>query len=622
MRIYAGFTVIFILLPVFITSIFLSSEEIKNVKNFNRVLEERINLNHPKLSLTSYVKDRNGSVISEIYNTVNRKYIPLNEIPSFIQELMILSEDENFYNHIGFDLLAMGRAIKVNMQSDEIAQGASTITQQVARNLYLNHDQTYNRKLSELLYAYEMERTISKEKILELYLNSIYFQNGAYGIEAASRLYFQKNTKNLSKAELAFLAAIPNNPTLYDPVQHFDRTKKRQQRLIDLLAKKQFINQDEAAKIKKETIKLNLNKKTDLYPDYVTYVESELKDLISKEEGYTKKLRRLNGKDKEALEKKLSNRVNELLRSGIIIETALDPEIQQTSKEKVAQYLPYEDVEGASVVINHNKHEILAIVGGKKYEKYAFHRGFQTYRQPGSVIKPLLVYAPFFDQTNSSITDKISADSYCTNGYCPQNFGGALYGMVTIERAFMYSYNTPAVRILDQIGVEAGFNDLEHFHFKKVLKDDHVLSTAVGGFSYGMTPLELTSAYTVFANEGYYQPSRAIKKVTDLQGNTLYKWKDSKEKVWSKETTNKIRLLMQKTVQAGTAKRAYFPSSYIGGKTGTTNEFKDYWFIGLTNDLTAGVWVGKDQPESMESIQSTAPQLKIWKETIRKAEAP
>lgn len=616
MRTWTGFFLILSLLPIFVILVFATSSEIKKVQGFHEVLDENLQIKEVHLPQTSYIKAGNGQIISEVHQPVNRVYLSSDNISAFLKDLFITAEDQHFYDHAGFDIPAIGRALAINIQSDDIEQGASTITQQLARNVFLNHEQSYNRKLSEILYAYELERKFSKEKILELYINAIYFQNGAYGIEAASRLYFQKSAEELSKTQLAFLAAIPNNPSFYDPVKHFDRTKKRQERLIDQLKEEKLLSKENAETIKSESISLQMKQRIDLYPDYVTYVEAELRELISKKEGYHKKLSFADDQKKAELNAQLDERIASLMEQGIIIETALNPALQEKAKSSLEKRLPYKDVEGAAAVIDNASQEIAAIAGGKNYKKYDFNRAFQAYRQPGSAIKPLLVYAPYIERTNASLQDQVDAGTFCKNGYCPQNYGGARYGMVSLERAFIHSYNTPAVRLLDSIGIEIGFKDLSQFGFKMVTKKDYVLSAAVGGFSYGMTPLELTSAYSVFANEGYYRPARTIRKVTNLEGKLLYSWNDPFVQIWSSKTTIKLRQLMAKTVQSGTARKASLPNGYAGGKTGTTNGYKDFWFIGLTGRYTAGVWVGKDNPGTLASIQSQAPQLLIWKDII------
>lgn len=617
-RMFFGYILIIIFLPVFAFLITITSEETKKVQSFHEVLDDRIHIEKATLSQTSYIKDQTGQIISELHRPMNRTYIELDVIPLFLQEILIVSEDRHFYDHPGFDLTAITRALAVNIAASGVEEGASTITQQLARNLYLNHEQTYNRKVSELLYAYELERIYSKEEILELYFNTIYFHNGAYGIEAAANLYFQKRTDELSKAQLAFLAAIPNNPTYYDPILHFDHTKERQVRLIEQLEENEYINHEEAEGMKQEEIALSIKGRIDLYPDYTTYVEAELKDLISQAEGFDLLMKEVDSSQQQKLDEKLEQRLKEILASGVIIQTSLNPSIQENAVKAIKRHLPYKDIEGSVTVIDHKQHEIVALVGGKNYKKYDFHRAFQAYRQPGSAIKPLLDYAPYIERTDAPLTEVISSDSFCKNGYCPKNYGGGTYGSVTLEKAFSHSYNTPAVRLLNKTGIVNAFSDLEKFQFKKVTYQDHVLPAAVGGFTYGMTSLELTNAYTVFSNDGFYQPSRAIRQVTDLNGKVLYSWDDTPARVWNDSTISKMRTLLNKAVVSGTARKANFPSPYIGGKTGTTTDYHDFWFIGLTEDVTAGVWIGKDNPASIKSIESSTPQLLIWKEIASK----
>lgn len=617
MRSIIGFIIVLLLVPAFTTLVMATSDETKKVKGIHEVLDGKIDVSKTALAQTSYILDGDSQVISEINEPVNRTYLSIENIPEFIQQVFIIAEDRHFYEHKGFDLAAMGRAFAINAQSDNIKQGASTITQQLARNLYLNYDRTYNRKITELLYSYELERTYSKQQILELYLNAIYFANGAYGVEAAAQLYFQKSVQQLSKAELTFIAAIPNNPSMFDPLVHFEDTKKRQELLLNQLRDMNYISSEECEKLKQEAININLKQEQEPYPDYTTFVEAELKELIGQQEGFTDKINAATGAEKEKLVKSLDKRYKEVLASGIKIHTALNPSVQNKAKAAVQNYLPYADIEGAAVVIDPEKHEINALVGGKTYQKYDFNRAFQAYRQPGSSIKPLLVYAPYIQRTKASITSMVNANDYCYNGYCPKNFDRRGHGMVTLETAFKYSYNTPAVRLLEQVGVENAFEDLKAFHFKKVVEEDQRLPAAVGGFTYGMSPLELTSAFTVFANDGVYQPSHAIRKVTNSRGNVLYEWKEVPVKVWDSDTISKLRVLMQQTVRSGTATVARINAPYAGGKTGTTDDFKDHWFVGLTDSHVAGVWVGKDNPANTQYLMGAAPQLLIWRDIMR-----
>ena len=602
-RILSGYLLTLLLIPAFIAIVVLTFNEADKAESFNKILDEKTDLNETKLSQTSLISASNGMTITEIFRPMNRRYLSSYEIPDFIKDIFIVSEDKNFLKHPGFDLPAIGRAMAINTQSDGIEQGASTITQQLARNLYLDHHQSYNRKLSEILYAYQLERTFSKTEIMEQYLNAIYFQNNAYGIQAAADFYFQKKPLELSEAEQAFLASIPNNPSQYDPLKHFDKTKKRQERLIDQLAVHGFLPLEDAEKLKNEQIALKVKKRKDMYPDYTSYVLNELRELVSEQE-------KLNDPAKA------NERVNELLSSGIYIHTGLDPVRQERLKKALTEHIPNQHIEGAAAVVNHETGQIVALAGGKNYRTGDFNRSFQAFRQPGSSIKPLLVYAPYFERTNTSTNSKIDAGPICVKGYCPKNYGGSIYGMATLEKSFIHSYNTPAVRLLQKVGVKEAFKDLSRFQFEKVTPQDHVLASAAGGFTTGMSPLELTQAYTIFSNKGFYMKQRAIVKVTNLKGELLYQWNEEPVQIWSPSTIDKVRELLQKTVSSGTARKAASAGQAAGGKTGTTNDFKDLWFIGFNGPLTAGVWVGKDLPQSIESITNHSPHLLIWRDIM------
>ena len=619
MRKFIGYVLIISVIPILMAFIFLTYQEWTKAESINTVLDDKISVDTIHLEQTSYMMNQNGDIISEISLSKNRINLSDSEIPTFLKELFVTTEDRQFYSHAGIDAAAISRALLKNSSSNSIEQGASTITQQLARNLYLTQEKTYNRKITELLYAYQIERILSKQDILNLYINAIYFNNGTYGIEAASQFYFSKSATKLSKAELAFLAAIPNNPEKYNPLKHFDATKARQERILRQMVQENKLAQKEYKRLVQEKIILNVRSSIDLYPDYVTYVHQELKELVATNEGLQSKLESNHQATREKAEQQLNKQVTQLLNSGVIIHTALDPQLQIAAKKALNLWIASNNTEGASVVIQHHTHELVSLIGGKNYKKNSFNRAYQSYRQPGSAIKPLLVYAPYIEETSASITSQVSGANYCKNGYCPDNYGGASYGMVSLKRAFARSYNTPAIRLLEDTGIKTSFNYLQKFQFKKVTKQDQQLAAAIGGFTYGMSPLELTRAFTSF-NNGSYQPARAITKITDRQGKTLYKWKDKSKQVWGESTVTKMRQLLHEVTVSGTAKGAYFPTGYIGGKTGTTNDYKDLWFVGLTDDYTTGVWMGKDTPASIEYLSKGSPQVKIWRNISQQAE--
>ncbi|KMY55155.1 penicillin-binding protein [Bacillus sp. FJAT-27231] len=616
MRTVFGYMLIVLLLPVAVFLFYVANAEAHKVRSFDEVVDDKIVIKDVHLSQASTIVDKDGNPYLEIHQPY-RIIADGKNIPPFLKELFLQSEDKHFYEHSGINAAAVMRAMLVNAKADGIEQGASTITQQLARNVYLNHDRTLVRKVSEILYAYELEKRLNKDEILNLYLNAIYFNHQVYGVEAASQFYFQKHVNELTKAQLAFIAAIPNNPSLYDPIQHFNNTKKRQERLIDMMKREEFITASEAEAIKKEPIKLQVRDRIDKYASYSTYVEDELTQLVAKTEGFDQQLKNAKGDEKAVIEHKLKDRVEKVRSSGIIVYTSLDPALQQKAENAVNSVLSGSSVQASAAVIQNNSRNIVALVGGRNFDRTQFNRSFQGFRQPGSTIKPLLDYAPYIDTTQASIDSLVSADKYCVGSWCPKNYSGKEYGMVTLKTALANSYNTAALRLFVKTGNEKAYSYLEKFDFERMTEEDrNSYGKALGGFKHGMTTLEMAGAYTSFI-DGTFKKPHAIQKVTDRQGNLLYEWKDEPQTVWSKATTYKMRALLAGVIQNGTAKKANPGKAYSGGKTGTTNSTKDLWFSGLTDQYTASVWVGKDLPESIRYLESYAPNQLIWRNIMR-----
>lgn len=589
-------------------------EEAAQAQAHQQQLEEEIQLPEIKSQLPVKMFDRNGNLFDEDY-VEWREPLSLDEIPEIVKQIFILSEDRDFYQHIGFDMSAIMRAVVANAAVNSIQQGGSTITQQLVRILYLSEEKTYERKLMEIFYAHELEKLYEKDEILEMYLNEMYFANQVYGIGGAATYYFNKPLQELSVAQMAFIAAIPNNPSLYDPLKNFENTKARQERLLDLLAKEQIITAEEANTYKNEPIKLNIKQKTQKFPDYSTYVLHELKQLIAENEGYTEKMEQATPEAKKLVQKELNEKVKELLHSGIIIHTALDSEKQNQIENSIDSLLTIPNLQASAVVIDNSAREIVSIYGGKNYKKYDFHRAYQAYRQPGSSFKPLIVYAPLFETTNYTPASTVNGGKFCIGNFCPQNYGGAVYGNVSIKTAFKYSLNTAALRLFTQVGVDTAFEYLNQFHFESIVEADQNDSAALGGLTYGVTAVEMADAYTSFI-DGSYIRAHAIRKVTDLEGNVLYEWPTERKQIWSEQTVQYMRSLLSEVVRSGTGRGLYANSSYIGAKTGTTNDYKDFWLAGLSNEYTASVWIGYDQPKSMQSLERAKIHFNIFNRII------
>ncbi|SOC41211.1 transglycosylase domain-containing protein [Ureibacillus acetophenoni] len=578
---------------------------------YENQLNEDIQLPEIKSTLPAKMFDRNGNVFNEEY-VEWREPIQLEDVPEIIKQIYILSEDTEFYRHIGFDLSAIARAFVVNTSSESIEQGGSTITQQLVRLRYLTTEKTYERKLMELYYAYKLEQLYNKESILEMYLNEMYFGNQVYGIGSAATYYFQKPLEQLSIAQMAFIAAIPNNPSLYDPLTNFENTKARQERLIDILAENNIIPKEEATTYKQEKITLTLKSKIAQHPAYSTYVLEELKWLIAYKEGLDMKLEQAQSDDeRKAFLQEIETRYKEVLDSGIEIHTALDAVKQEEDQQKIDSLLWPNNLQASAVVIDNQTREIVSLYAGKHYKKFEFNRAFQATRQPGSSFKPLIVYAPLFETTNYKPSSIVSGGSICIGNFCPQNYGGAIYGNVSITTAFKHSYNTSAVRLLNSVGIETSFQYLDRFQFSSLVDQDHSYAAALGGLTYGVSTLEMADAFSSFI-DGSYKRAHSIRKVTDLEGNILYSWPQEKETIWSPHTVQYMRSLLSEVVRSGTGVGLYSNTSYIGAKTGTTNDYRDYWLAGLTDEYTSAVWIGFDQPKNMYYLEDDQIHYKIF----------
>lgn len=585
-------------------------KEVDTAQVYEEKIQQQIELPEITNQLPITMLDTNGNVFNEEY-VEWRQPLQLEDIPDVVKQVYLLSEDKEFFNHIGFNLSAITRAVVVNSSEQSNEQGGSTITQQLVRMRYLSEEKTYERKLTELFYAYHLEQMYDKETILEMYLNEIYFGNQVYGIGAAATYYFQKPLAELSIAQMAFIAAIPNNPSLYNPLKNFDKTKARQERLIDLLSDNNIITSEEASQFKAEKITLLVKEKIQQHPAYSTYVLNELKSLIANNEGLEEQLHTQTAEEKAKVEEQIDSKLQQLLQSGVIIHTALDPIKQREDEQRIDSILGAGELQASAVVIENKTREIVSLYAGKHYKKYDFNRAFQAVRQPGSSFKPLIVYAPLFETTDYTPKSIVSGGLYCIGNFCPQNYGGGVYGNVSISNAFRNSYNTSALRLFHLIGLETGFRYIDRLHFESIVQEDRTYAAGLGGLTYGVTTLEMADAYSSFI-DGSYERAHSIRKVTDLNGNEIYSWKNESETIWSPHTVNYIRSLLNDVVTSGTGKGISINSSYVGAKTGTTNDYKDFWLAGLTNEYTAAVWIGYDIPRTMQSMENDKIHFKIF----------
>ncbi|OCS85570.1 transglycosylase domain-containing protein [Caryophanon tenue] len=602
MRSRFGFLLIFTAIPALLAISTLFVNELRFAEAQQYAIEEKIIMPDVETPLPVRMTDREGTLFSEEYVNLHEPYA-LDDIPYFMQQLFLLNEDEEFYNHIGFDLSAITRAFISNAQSDDIQQGGSTITQQLVRMRYLTTEKSYERKITELFYAYELEKTHDKDVILEMYLNEMYFSNLVYGVGAAAQYYFQKDLPQLSKAEMAFLAAIPNNPSMYNPLKNFDATKKRQELLIDGLVRTNFITADEATQFKAEAITLNVKEKAQQHPMYTTYVLQEFEWLVAEQEGFAQQLKKAEGDTYDVIYAKLQQRVRELLDAGITIHTALDTSRHAQDVTKMDRVLHhYSALQGAGVVIDNQSREIVSLYAGKDYEKFDFNRAYQAIRQPGSAFKPLAVYGPYIEETGAYASQTVNAAPICVGNFCPQNYGGYTYGRTDMTSAFRWSHNTAALRLFYTMGIDTAFSYIDRFHFLSLSEEDRNYATSLGGLTYGVTPVELADAYASFS-DGSYVRAHAIRSVKNKEGELLYEWPAERDTIWSAHTVAQMKKMLADVAINGTGEGVYSTDGYVGVKTGTTNRYHDFWLAGLSNNYTVSVWIGYDEPASMERLE-------------------
>ncbi|WP_342505831.1 transglycosylase domain-containing protein [Sporosarcina sp. FSL K6-2383] len=613
---FIGIVIILFFIPILIIVQEAIAVELTTANTFNEQMTHSIELSAPSINVPVSLVDRNGAIFAEEY-VEWRDPLALDSIPTFVRQLFLESEDQSFFEHRGYDVAAIVRAFAINTATDDLKQGASTITQQVVRMRFLSTEKTYERKLTELFYATELEKQTTKDDILEIYLNEMYFGNQVYGIGAAASYYFSKPIYELNEAQQAFIAAIPNNPSLYDPLVHFDQTKKRQERLLDILAKNNVITMEEAETYKNIPITLQLKKKESNFPAYSTYVLSELSELIAQSEGLADQIAEATDEAaKLALKVQVQQRTAEVLATGLVIETALDPRKQQQDEQAVTALLKPEGLQAGAAVIDNETREIISLFAGKNYKKADFHRAFQAVRQPGSAIKPILVYAPYFESGPYTANSRVNSGNICIGSYCPTNVGGYVYGTTTVKEAFRHSHNTAAVRLLQTVSIDKAFSFIEPFHFKSLTQQDHSYAAALGGLSKGMTPLELAGAYTGFIN-GTYMPVHAIRTVKDTKGNILYEWANQKIEVWSPTTVATMRSLLSDVVTNGSGRGIPYTTAYTGAKTGTTDYYKDLWVGGLNEHYTTAVWVGYDKPQPMKRLSDQKIHLRLFSTLLK-----
>lgn len=537
-------------------------------------LPSMVEVANPKSSVASILYDRNNKVIARLF-IENRTPLELHQVSPWLVKAVLAAEDSAFYQHGGIRIGSILRALWIDLVEHGKVQGASTITQQLARNLFLSHEKSVTRKAKEIIIAMRMEKLFSKDKLLELYLNTINFGRGAWGAEIAARTYFGKSASELDIAQSSILAGLIANPGRYNPLSNLANAKARQNYVLSRMELLGWISAEQRQQAYAEELKFarkpNRIEEFNLAPYFVSHLL--FNDLLPK-----------YGKD-------------EVYSGGMHIYTTLDLDLQNKAREAVNS-LP---TMGALVCLAADTGEVLALVGGKDFKTSKFNRATQAFRQPGSSFKPI-VYAAALEE------DIMPSDHFMDapitfggrggngRGWSPKNSSGKYAGEVTLQKALSSSFNTVAVRVAAYIGTEnvvkmARSAGIETKH----LPSD--LSVALGAAS--LTPLEMAVAFNCFNNGGKRVTPLTIREVRDNEGNVLETRSPQLSQAMRPSTAYTIRSMLQDAVRAGTGTRARVPNVDTFGKTGTSNDFIDAWFVGGTPGLTTAVYVGNDDHTSM-----------------------
>ncbi len=558
------------------------------------------------------------STVTRIYSTdkvllaelfvEKRDPVPLKSIPSHLKTAVITVEDRNFYRHSGVDIKGVLRAIIKDIRASKFVEGASTITQQLAKTLFLTPKKTLSRKIREALLAFQLERRYTKDEILELYLNQIYFGSGAYGVESAAGLFFGKPVNTLNLSECAMIAAMPRAPSRYSPLVNKDLAVKRRNIVLNQMVLTGAISKTEYKKALDIQYKHTGKKKKPLKaPYFVDYTVRFLENILGWDRIYKGGL---------TVHTTLSYDLQ------LAAETAIEKGLLNLKKRMIKNQLTDSEPQGALIAIDTSSGGILAMVGGRNYYKNSFNRATDARRQPGSAFKPVL-YA--FAIKNGFSQNRMLLDSPVVfkgsetgKDWTPENFSRTYTGEITLRKALALSKNIPAVRLMEMLGPAQVAVFGNRLGIETPLSPN--LSLALG--TSETTLLDLTSAYAVFPNRGERIKPFTVIEISDRKSRIIWQSKPEKQVVMSPAGAAIITNMLEGVILEGTGKKAQKLSFPVAGKTGTTNDYKDAYFIGFSPPIAAGVWVGRDNSATMGKNETgSKAALPIWIDFISKAMA-
>lgn len=527
----------------------------------------------------------NGNEIQS-FGSVYSEVVPLDELPSYVYEAVVATEDHRFQSHFGFDIISFTRAMAINIFHQRYVQGGSTITQQVAKNLFLTSQKSIKRKVQELLLAFWLEYRLSKEQILTLYLNRVYLGAGTYGIEAASQKYFHKSSRDMNLLEAAIIAGLLKAPSRYNPIASEDRARERAAVVLDNMVKNSKISNSQRNNALKMRLGTEKNYKVQGGKYFADWVYGEVNDYIGERDNDVYVATTLN--------QNLQQQAEKILKSAI----------SANAKRKVSN--------GAIVVLDYSG-AVKAMVGGVDYNKSQFNRATQALRQPGSSFKPLV----YVTALENGYSPKDLLDDYplTINGWKPENYDKKYYGQVSLKDALVKSLNLATVNLSEKVGRAKIIKNAQRFGITTPIANTP--SLALGTFEVKV--MDMAVAYATLANGGYAVWPHAIQEIYTKDGYQLYmREKDEPNRIIDDSVVEDMQDILTSVIDSGTGKRAKLPF-YAAGKTGTSQDYRDAWFVGFTDKYVAAVWVGNDDNSPMQGIGGGNLPAEIWQKVMLSA---
>ena len=520
-----------------------------------------------------------GTVLAE--RGLRRGHVRLDRLPPYLINAVIATEDRRFYSHFGVDPIGLMRAAFRNAAAGSVVEGGSTLTQQLAKNLFLHPERTFSRKLEEVIYAVWLEQRFTKDEILELYLNRVYFGGGTYGVEAAARHYFGRTARRVSLPQAALLAGLLKAPSRYAPTRSVKLASARAEEVLDNMVEAGFLTEDEARAAGREPLKLRAKGDDTGYPYAVDWVAELLPEYVGEHEG------------------------------DLIVDTTIDAELQRVTQEKLRQLLDTEgrerDASEGAVVVLDPLGGVKALVGGRSYQISPYDRALKSLRQPGSAFKPFI----YLTALESGYTpDSIAYDGPVNiGGWKPQNYTNDYKGKVTLRYSMAHSLNTVAVKLTAEVGAWKVVRTARRLGINSKLHAQP--SIALG--TAEVTLLELAGAYAPFANGGQRVLPHVITRIRNGDGKLLYRRRNSTTgQVVALHYVGAMNDMLNSALVRGTGKRAAIPGHVAGGKTGTTQDLRDAWFVGYTAHYVAGVWIGNDDNSRMKKVTGGTLPAGLW----------